>query len=194
MQRDFIVVAGMQGCGKSTWVELYTAAKSRLLCYDPKAAHRGVDFSTPPDEYIPQILRGEMQSFRYGTHLPEEIELFGSAAYAATRCCFLMEESATLFDKGESLRPWARPLIFMGREPQLDLVLVAQRLVSIPLDIRSQATRIVSFTQVAPADVRALVEMIGDEGNELRALPRYACIDWQLGEGVSRYTVAPVRG
>lgn len=191
MQRDFIVVAGMQGCGKSTWTELYTASKSRLLCFDPKAVHRGVDFTTPPEDYIPAILDGELTQFRFGTYLPEEVELFGSTAFAAQKTCFLLEECATLFDKGESLRPWARPLVFMGREPQLDLVLVAQRLVSIPLDVRSQATRIVTFTQVAPADVRALAEMIGGEASQLPELPRYECLDWQLGEGISRYRVVP---
>ncbi len=183
----------MQGFGKSTWTELYAASKKRLLVFDPKGVFKGVDFLTSPDDYIPGILDGTHKEFRVGTYLPEEIKLFGTAAYGATNCTFIMEECAMLFDKGENIAPWARPLVFMGREPQMNLVLVAQRLTSVPPDIRSQASRIVTFLQTEPDDVRALSNRIGDRerADEIRTLPFYTCLDWQAGKGISRYTVHP---
>jgi hypothetical protein len=191
MQRDFIIVVGMQGFGKSTWTELYSRAQSRVLCFDPKAAHPA-DYMTPPEEWLDDLIHRRIETFRFGTHYPEEIEMFGSAAYAAGNCTFVMEECAMLFERGENVAPWLRPLIYMGREPQLNLILVAQRANSFPVGVRSQASRIVTFLQTEPSDVVALAQRIGGEyADEIKSLPLYECLDWQAGQGVRRYGVHP---
>ena len=190
--RDFIVVVGEQGFGKSVWTKEYNRSKKRLLLYDPKAEYSHVDYVTPPEDYIPGIISRETASFRFGTYHTEEIELFGSAAYAAGNCCFTMEECAMLFERGENVKPWARPLIYMGREIGVDLILVAQRANMIPIGIRSQASRIVSFYQSEPADVKALCARIGGEHEgALRALAPLECLDWNGPAGVRRYKVRP---
>lgn len=96
-----------------------------------------------------------------------------------------------LFDRGEDVAQWARPIIYMGREPQIDLVLVAQRVTAIPPDIRSQASRIVTFLQTEKSDVIALEERFGADGlrDEIRNLPELHCIDWTAGQGLKRYAV-----
>lgn len=182
----------MQGYGKSVWTRLYCRAQPRLLTYDPKAEHE-VDFTTSPDEWMPSVLSGEREKFRFGTYFAEEVEMISSAAYAATRCTLCLEECKMLFDRGEDIAPWARPIIYMGREPQVNLILVAQRLTAIPPDIRSQASRIVSFLQTEKVDVKALEERCGEDGlaDEIRALPELHCIDWQAGQGIRRYAVRP---
>lgn len=189
--RDFIIVVGNQGYGKSVWTKEYGRSKKRLLVYDPKAEYPGVDYVTPPDEWARDVINRQRAEFRFGTHYPEELELFGNMAYAAGNCTLILEECAMLFSRGEDLAPWARPIIFMGREPQLNLVLVAQRAMSIPIGIRSQASRIVVFGQTEPEDVRVLSERIGrqyrDEIPQLRVLE---CLDWQGGD-VDRYSVRP---
>ena len=97
-----------------------------------------------------------------------------------------------LFDRGEDVAQWARPLIYMGREPKLNLVLVAQRIIAIPPDIRSQATRIVTFLQTEMSDCKALSQRFGGEyEDEIRMLPELHCLDWQAGQGVARYSVRP---
>lgn len=190
--RDFIVVIGEQGYGKSVWTKEYCRSKKRLLLYDPKAEYPNVDYLSPPDEWLRGVIRRETPTFRFGTYHAEEVEMFGSAAYAAGNCCFAMEECAMLFERGETVQPWARPLIYMGREIAVDLVLIAQRANMIPIGIRSQASRIVSFFQSEPADVKALCARIGGEHEEaLRTLAPLECLDWHGPAGVRRYRVRP---
>ena len=95
-----------------------------------------------------------------------------------------------LFDKGENLPEWFRRAVFMGREPELNLVLVAQRAVSIPLDVRSQANRIITFLQTDPGDVRAISERIGrDFRDEIPRLEMLECLDWEPARDVKRYRI-----
>lgn len=190
--RDFTLVFGAQGFGKSVWTKAYAAHKPRLLLYDPKAEYPAVDYLTNPEDWNRDVRERRAVKFRYGTYWAEEVELFGSTAYAAGNCAFIMEECAMLFDRGENVAPWARPLIYMGREIGVDLVLVAQRANSIPIGIRSQASRIVSFLQTEPADVTALAQRIGREyAEQILTLARLECVDWQAGAGVRRYFIRP---
>ncbi len=191
-RRDYIIVNGMQGYGKSVWTREYARSKSRLFLYDPKAEYPDVDYQTPPDEIIPRIVRGELQKFRYGSWIPEDVEMLGVAAYGAMNCALILEECKMLFDRGEDIVPWARPIVYMGREPKLDLVLVAQRAIAIPPDIRSQASRIVTFLQSEVQDCKALAAKFGgDYEDEIRNLPELECLDWEAGKGVRRYRVHP---
>lgn len=192
MKRDFILVCGNQGFGKTVWTKLYGANESRLLVFDPKGEYPGVDYLTPPDEWIPGVVERRAQAFRFGSYLPEEIEMLWQAAYAATNCTLINEECTLLFNRGEDIPRWARPMVFMGREPRLNLVLVTQRANAIPVSIRSQASRIVTFLQTEPDDVRALAARIGKEyADEIISLPELECLDWQAGIGVRRYAVHP---
>jgi hypothetical protein len=192
MRRDFITVFGNQGCGKTVWTKLYGASKPRLLVYDPKAEYPNVDYVSNPSDWVPDVISRRAEKFRYGTYYAEEIELFGNAAYAAGKCTLIMEECAMLFNRGEDIAPWARPLIFMGREPEVSLVLVAQRANRIPIDIRSQANRIITFFQSEPDDVKAIAARIGKEyTDEITTLPPLHCLDWEPGRPVRRYPVRP---
>lgn len=189
MDRDFIVVTGNQGFGKSVWGKLYCKTKSRLFVSDPKAEY-DADFLTDPAEWMESVISGKAKTFRYGTYLPDELQMFGQAAFASGNCVLVIEECALIFKRGEELHEWARPLVFMGREQRVSLVLVAQRLAKIPIDIRSQASRVISFRQTEPDDVRAVIDRFGEIGEEIPALPPLTCLDWNDGT-VSRYTIRP---
>lgn len=191
MRRDFIFVVGLQGYGKSVWTKAYSQAKRRLFVSDPTASFPGVDYQWEP-EILDAILRGEVQDFRLGTYDAEELPLFGHAAFAAANCAFVIEESALMFKRGADLDGWAKRLVYMGRHAQVDLILVAQRAMAIPLAIRSQATRVITFAQTEPDDVDAVCERIGgDHYDEIRSLPPLECLDWEQGTGVRRYPVTP---
>lgn len=192
MRRDFILVCGNQGFGKTVWTKAYAASKPRLLVFDPKAEYPGVDFLTPPDEWINGVVERTTKCFKFGTYLAEEVEMLWQAAFAATDCTLINEECTLLFNRGEDVPEWARPMIFMGREPQLNLILVTQRANSVPVGIRSQASRIVTFLQTEPDDVRALAARIGRErAEEIATLRELECLDWQAGQGIKRYSVRP---
>jgi hypothetical protein len=190
--RDFTLILGAQGYGKSVWTKSYAANKPRLLLYDPKAEYPNVDYLSDPAQWVPEVVNGERELFRFGTFNADDVEMIGSTAYAAANCTFIMEECAMIFDRGENVAPWARPIIYMGREVGIDLILVAQRANSIPIGIRSQANRIVAFLQTEPDDVKALCGRIGKQyAEEILTLPELTCLDWRAGQGVQRYAIHP---
>lgn len=186
--RDFILILGNQGAGKSLWTKLYTRNSARLFVFDPKASYPAV--YAPPESYAEEFLADHPpRKFRYGTPFPDDVGVMADLAFVAGDTQFVVEESALFFRRGQPLEQWAKRLIFMARERQVHLYLVAQRAASIPIDVRSQASRIISFRQVEPEDVRAVAEIVGrDVKLELPALPNYHCIDWQ-GGAWERYSV-----
>lgn len=193
MQREFIIIFGNQGEGKTVWAKSYARHQKRLLVFDPVADYTFVDYATPPDEWQPGVINGGLKSFRFGTYYQEELPLFAHTAFAAGDCTFLIEECALIFKRGEELHDWAKPLVFMGRHRRVNLVLVAQRATKIPIDIRSQANRIITFKQTEPNDVSALGERMGNNvENEIPSLQKLHCLDLDLGTmALRRYSVAP---
>lgn len=191
MDRDLIIIVGNQGQGKSVWTKEYSRTLSRLFVSDPMGSYEGVDFVSDPADWWQRIESGEMREFRFGTHIAEELPFFGHAAFAAGDCTLVIEECALMFQRGADLDEWAKRLVYMGRHPRVNLLLVAQRANAIPLAVRSQASRIITFRQSDPTDVKAIAEIIGREHAEaIPALPKLECIDW-TPEGIKTYGVRP---
>lgn len=192
MQRDLICVVGNQGFGKSVWTKAYSAQSKRLLVSDPMASFPNVDFTREISDWMPELLEdGDGKEFRFGVYEAEDLPIIGSGAYAIGDCTLVIEEAALVFPRGADLDKWAKRLVFMGRHARVNLVLVAQRAVKIPLDVRSQATRIITFRQTEPDDVSALCDRIGKEHYEtISTLPELKCLDWQ-NNAVQSYMVRP---
>lgn len=181
----------MQGFGKSVWTKLYTAQTPRLFVSDPLGSFPNVDFVSDPADWWPKIKSGELKQFRFGTYDSAELPTFGHMAYASGDCTMVVEECALMFPRGVDMDEWAKRLIFMGRHPRVNLVMVAQRAVKIPLDIRSQSTRVITFLQTEPEDADALADKIGKQYfDEIMSLPKLQCLDWHNGQ-VKRYGVRP---
>lgn len=191
--RDFIIVVGNQQCGKSVWSKLYCSTRRRLLVFDPMASYSNVDFSTHPEEWMPDLVSRRLNQFRFGTPWIEELPLFANAAAAAGDCALVVEECSLCFDRGEKIPEWLRHHVFMGAHIGVDRVFIAQRAASIPIDVRSQASRIVTFRQTEPADVKAACERMGrGYMDELPALEKLHCLDWTADTGaVKRYHIVP---
>ncbi len=192
--RDFVCIFGNQGCGKSVWGKAYAKGQTRLFVSDPMASYPGVDFSTAPDEVLPRLFESpENVPFRFGTYLPEELPLLCHSAMAAGNCSLVIEECALIFKRGEELHEWFKPIVFTGRHRRVNLILIAQRATKIPIDLRSQASRIITFRQTEPGDVDALADRIGrDTAREIPTLQKLECFDWQGDTGeLRRYTLTP---
>ena len=192
MNRDFIVIVGAQGAGKTVWAKKYTAAEKRLFVFDPMASYRA-DFNSDPGEMADRIQSGHVSHFRLGSHYPDDLPLLGSLAYLAGDCTFILEEAALVFKRGQLLEPWAKRLIFAGRHVLVNFIVLAQRATSIPVDIRSQATRFITFRQTEPDDVKACADRIGyaldgdqDIRDVLPALPDLECLDFD-GRQIKKY-------
>lgn len=193
MQRDFIIVVGNQNCGKSVWAKIYARTLKRLLVFDPMQSYSRVEFSGI-ENWVEDVAHNRLNGFRYGSSFPDDLETMGNAAFAASDCMLIVEECALIFRRGEELHEWAKPLVFMGRHQRVSLMFVAQRASKIPIDVRSQASRIISFRQTEPNDVYAITDRIGEScADEIAALPDLHCLDWN-GGAVRRYSVQPGPG
>lgn len=179
MKRDYIIVVGAQGAGKSVWCKQFTAPHTRLLVYDPMGSYR-VNFDWDDDTGL-AIINDKLKSFRIGVDNPEDVPLLFNLAFAVGDCTLLVEECGTFFQRGK-IEDWARRVVFMGRHRSVNVIFVAQRAASIPIDLRSQANRFVSFRQIEPDDCSAVSSIIGKSNKDkLPSLPDLRCIDWQNG-------------
>lgn len=191
--RAFVIVVGNQGCGKTVWTRQFLGGFSRRFLYDPLAMYPGFDYGGLDRLDGERAKHGisDRENFSIASPFYEDLPVLGSLAYGWGRCTFAIEECGTIFRRGELLPNWARRLIFMGRFPGVNLVLVAQRAASIPIDIRSQANRIVTFRQHEADDLSALRSTFGlEQARKLPSFPDLECLDWQNGE-ISRYTATP---
>jgi hypothetical protein len=189
--RDFLIVVGNQGCGKTVWTKQYLGGFTRRFLYDPLAIYPAFDYGGLDRLDPDNANRISPTVFSIASPFYDDIPTLGNLAYAWGRCTFAIEECGTIFRRGEILANWARRLIFMGRFPAVNLVLVAQRAASIPIDIRSQANRIITFRQHEPDDLSALRSTMGlDNARLLPTLDTLECLDWHQGE-ITRYIVKP---
>lgn len=184
MRRDYIVVTGAQGCGKSVWAKQYTSSTSRLLVYDPTRSYPvNYDWDQRTGE---EILIGKHKHFRIGIDNGDDLDMLCDMSYVSGDTTLLIEEAGVLFGRGQKLTSSVRRVIFMGRHRRVNLLLLAQRAVSIPVDLRSQANRFVSFRQIEEQDVAAVSGIMGKQYKSvLPALPELRCLDWCQGKVVA---------
>jgi len=179
MDREVILVTGLTGSGKTLWGRLYTQSTARFLVYDPAG-----DFNVlflPVDMIYQEVVERRTEAFRLGTFCREDVDALGCMAFGVGDVLMLIEEASTVFMKGARLDQWAHRLTFLGRHRRCSVMILAQRAVSIPIDFRSQANRVISFCQHEPDDLLWLKEFFGNEVRGLPALPKWSCLDWQAG-------------
>lgn len=188
--RDVVSVNGLTGYGKSTWLEQYLKKYSRVIIFDPFRAIPAEYISG--DSLIDKFDNGELRDskFRYGLNALPDLPIGCSVGYLTGNCALVIEECGYCFDKGERIPPYLAEAIFLGRHQSFSLIFTAQRAVSIPIELRSQSQRYVTFCQTEPNDVKWCREKIGEYYKELPTLPKYVCFDSESGV-VSRYMVRP---
>lgn len=191
-QREIVLVMGMTGWGKSWWSKLYSKPHQRKVVYDPT-------MSFPVQEYLPtadiveNIMDGDEESrrhFNYGFVDVDGIPSVAGALFVVGNNLLVVEECATVFDKGQARLPeWGKRCCFLGRHRENSIVLIAQRPTYIPIDFRSQANRVVTFCQHEGADMDWLKDFYGKERVEsLSNIPKFTCFDYHNGE-VTEYSI-----
>lgn len=188
--RRVLGVMGRTGYGKSVWTRQYVAGEKRLFVYDPLASY-DVKYCDA-DELASMHDWGAFdrgRGFRVGLHKPEDVDVLGSIAMLAGDCKLVLEECSTILESRKPLPVWARNIVFLGRHQGVDLVAVAQRAASIPIDMRSQLHRVVTFAQSERDDTQWLKSWFPEDWDSLPMLPKLTALDSEDGE-VSRYTVA----
>jgi hypothetical protein len=191
-EREVIIIIGKTRYGKSTWLNKYLANKPRKFTFDPfqKAQAEYLDADTLIERHEKGLLRNP-QPFSIGSrHIPD-IDLLASVAFLNGHSYFSIEECGVAFYKGERLSEPLQEAIFLGGHQWLSIVLVAQRAVSIPIELRSQATRFISFLQTEKNDVRWCEDYLGDRFKEVGTLEKFECLDYE-NNTVSRYKILPL--
>ena len=191
-RRDVIIILGKTGYGKSTWLRKYLASVPRVFCFDP--------FRDIPAEYLPaeQLIEryeskwfAQSQAFAVGSYMPNDFDLIGSIAYLVGHASLVIEECGVAFYKGERIPEWLQEAIFLGRHQSLSIILTAQRAASIPIELRSQASRFVSFRQTEVRDVQWCRDYLGEHYDLLPNLDELECLDAD-NKSVSHYRIAPL--
>src|SRR6266850_7021842 len=158
-ERDIIVVVGKTGMGKTRWTRAYLRTLHRIILVDPMAEHQGEEFENT-DAMIDHIM--ENRVFRIRTEAIDDFPMVCSIAYAARRCCLVVEESQRVLPSGnKELPPSFTDIIYRGRHRRASLILISQRASTIHIAGRSQWTRLIIFNQTEPNDVTWLLNTTG---------------------------------
>lgn len=198
--REIIIVLGKTGFGKSRWTWAYLDSKPRVFCYDPLHDAPNMEWmnagevvqwhdSFPTHQRAADgISRETQRHYRIATDDENSRDTFGHLAFMRGNCIFAVEEASLVFEQGERISGWCKNIVFVGRHRSVSLLVTAQRAASIPIALRSQATRIVSFAQHEGDDLKWLKGFFGDKIAELPQLPRLECLDSTEGE-IKRYSI-----
>lgn len=181
-------MTGKTGYGKSTWLQAYCKGFKRIGAFDP--------FAKFPAEYLTESeilalsdLEKTPDYFRIATYRLPDLDLIGATCYTLGNCLLVIEECGYCFQKGERIPEWLSEIVFLGRHRNVSLVVTAQRAASIPIDIRSQANRLVTFQQTEMNDTGWLDNYLPPEA-DVTTLDRFECYDSE-DNNVSRYKVHP---
>ena len=179
----------MTGWGKTLWTKVYSSHARRMLVFDPTISYPRVGYDNANhglDEFLESIDGFSLfeeedirREFRVGTSNPERVSQLGGAAFVTGNNLLVLEEASMLFEKGQRrLEPWLSRIVFLGRHQRCSVCVLAQRFMSIPIDIRSQASRVVTFNQHEEDDVSYLQSVFGKEDSKrINSLPKFMCLD-----------------
>jgi len=182
--REIVLVMGMTGWGKSWWTKCYSQQFPRRLVYDPSATFPVQEYREISD-ITNDILDEDRKSntYNFGFTDPEDIPQAAGALFALGNNLLIVEECATVFEKGQARLPeWGKRHCFYGRHQSCSIVLIAQRPTYMPIDFRSQANRVVTFCQHEGADMDWLKDFYGKERmDRMLTLPKFSCFDYHDG-------------
>ena len=185
---NVVLVLGKRGYGKSVWTKYFLSNQPRVFLFDPVGDYDQFYYITREDlEHIDMdTLRDKNHSFKIATSDPSCLEFLASLAFLTGDCWLVIEEASYVFPPKQYMPEYLRDIVFLGRHNNCSLLLTAQRAVSIPIDMRSQATRVVSFRQVEAADMKWLEDYFGERTWDVPELSKLECLDCE-NENISQY-------
>ena len=190
LERDIVIVLGRTGQGKSVWTRQFLKHKPRIFVFDPLMDIRA-EYVTQKDLLDIYDAGGLADGkIRLGISSPDDVELLSAISFIAGNAWLVIEEASFLFPPGGRAPEWLREPIFLGRHRRLSILITAQRPTSIPVDLRSQASRIVCFSQHERRDTQWLDSYFEDQADQISDLKPLECLDVD-GSGISRYSIDP---
>lgn len=190
-QREIVIITGKTGYGKSTWLALYCSGKRRIFAFDPFRKFPATYLTE--EEILAGVNRGDFEQgkeFAVASHNLPDLELIGALSFLCGDCLLVIEECGFVWRKGEGIPEWLREIVLLGRHKNVSLAVTAQAPIFIPIDLRSQAHRFVSFRVTEQRDIDWTQQYLGERVAEISELPRYECLDAEE-DIVNRYKVRP---
>lgn len=189
--REVIGVIGKTGQGKSVWCRSYLTLKKRIFIFDPIMDAPAIYLHNASEiaDAIDSIHNTECEEFRYGVSNLDYLELLGSGSFLCGNNILFIEESAYCFQPRQRSPQWLRDIIFLGRHRGVSLLITSQRAVSIPIDLRSQFSRLISFAQHESSDVDWVRDYFGEQTYDIPDLDTLECLDSYAGE-INRYKLS----
>lgn len=201
MQREVTIIVGQTGTGKSLWAKLCTRLLTKGFFYDPSMSFPNVQW-LGEDELLELTDEKELlesddydfgETYRLGTPYPSCLDTLSDYAFVTGETNLIVEECHTVFTRGQLLDDWATRQIFYGRHQGVNSYWISQRAASLPIDIRSQVNRVISFRQIESADVDWLAPFFGKKESReyMPRLENLVCLDHIVGTGTTRYSIEP---
>lgn len=191
LTREIVIILGKTGYGKSTWLSSYCSGQKRIFAYDPFAKFPATYLSD--EELLQAVNRGDFKKgkeFSVGSFRLQDLELIGALSFVTGDCLLVIEESGFIWGKGERIPDWLSEIVFLGRHQQVSLAITAQGAALIPIDLRSQAHRVIAFWQTEKRDTDWLENYFHERVEEIFTLPKFECLDAE-DNNVARYKVSP---
>ena len=189
-KRDIILDMGRTGMGKSIWLRSFLKGRKRIFAFDP-LGDLNVNYLSKSeliDLYDNGGLREE--NCRVGIRDPDNLELLAAISFLSENNWLVIEEASYIFAPGARAPQWLRDPIFLGRHREISILMSAQRPTSMPVDIRSQASRVIAFSQHEMRDILWLEDYFGEDTWEIPGLRPLECLDYE-NKSVSRYSIDP---
>lgn len=183
--RQIVVLLGQTGSGKSYRLREIIRAAPRVVIYDTLAHpdydefHRISSFpelcrflaSNPPVFRVAYTWDGE------SVDQEEDFDRVCRAVYLCRNLVFAVEEVSEFCSPSFLPRPLRR-IVALGRHPGISFYCTSQVPSQVHSLIRSQASRIISFTQIEPVHLAWCRAVMGEWANALPELPRHHAVDW----------------
>lgn len=195
-QSEVISIVGLRGYGKTVWTKKYVKSQPRVFLFDPVQDYKKEGFtyyngSALLDFNDQQFYNYDnYNEFKHAISNPDDVDILAALSYQSTYNTLAIDEASFIFPARQRLPEFMRELIFLGRHRNVNVVIAAQRAMSIPIDLRSQINRMVSFRQLEGSDIDWLREYFGNRVYEIPELEKLHCFDSKDGS-ITKYSISP---
>jgi DNA helicase HerA-like ATPase len=145
--------------GKTSWLKRYLKSVRRGLILDPVNEYDRVQKFDHLDVLIEHVLRYRI--FRVRTEWETDFPLLCATAKAAGNCTLVIDEAQRVVPPRGDVPATFEDIVYRGRHRGVSLAIAAQRPSTVHLVARSQWSRLITFRQTEPNDVRWIEDTTG---------------------------------
>lgn len=171
---DIIVISGERGTGKSTLAMHFARMFPRYVIYDALGEYQAQGFE---NIYIPQ------------SSDIEEFERFCKGCWDLGNIMIIVDEAETFMPEGKSLSSSTFQIVMQGRHRNIGMIITTKRIAELKKTVVSQAKYVMLFRHFLKADVDAIKYYAGEGANDLKNLPDYRFMMYNMGQMSGPYKI-----